>query len=123
MRGKEKLQWVFFTDLDGTLLDHATYKWTRARRALTTLRRRGIPLVIVTSKTRAEVLGDASRSWWRTAERFTCPPLTSLFVSKQRSRRERVGGDWSWASRGIGLCEPSTAPQGEHTFESEAFQR
>ena len=55
MRGKEKLQWVFFTDLDGTLLDHATYKWTRARRALTTLRRRGIPLVIVTSKPRPEL--------------------------------------------------------------------
>ena len=48
--------WVFFTDLDGTLLDHATYRWTAARGALAAIRRRGSPLVIVTSKSRAEVL-------------------------------------------------------------------
>lgn len=47
--------WVFFTDLDGTLLDHSTYQWTAARRALQALRRRGSALVIVTSKSRAEV--------------------------------------------------------------------
>ncbi len=47
---------VFFTDLDGTLLDHATYRWTAARGALAAIRRRGSPLVIVTSKSRAEVL-------------------------------------------------------------------
>lgn len=50
-----KVEWVFFTDLDGTLLDHATYRWTAARRALEALRRCGNRLVIVTSKTRAEV--------------------------------------------------------------------
>jgi mannosyl-3-phosphoglycerate phosphatase len=48
--------WVIFTDLDGTLLDHTTYRWTAARRALAILRRRAVPLVIVTSKTCAEVL-------------------------------------------------------------------
>jgi mannosyl-3-phosphoglycerate phosphatase len=48
--------WVFFTDLDGTLLDHANYRWTVARGALAAIRRRGSPLVIVTSKSRAEVL-------------------------------------------------------------------
>jgi len=47
---------VFFTDLDGTLLDHRTYAWTAARRALTALAWRQRPLLIVTSKTRAEVL-------------------------------------------------------------------
>jgi mannosyl-3-phosphoglycerate phosphatase len=47
---------VFFTDLDGTLLDHRTYAWTAARPALEALARRQQPLVIVTSKTRAEVL-------------------------------------------------------------------
>jgi mannosyl-3-phosphoglycerate phosphatase len=47
---------VFFTDLDGTLLDHRTYAWTAARQALRALARRKRPLVIVTSKTRAEVL-------------------------------------------------------------------
>jgi mannosyl-3-phosphoglycerate phosphatase len=48
--------WVIFTDLDGTLLDHATYRWTAARAALAALRLHAVPLVIVTSKTRAEVL-------------------------------------------------------------------
>jgi len=47
---------VFFTDLDGTLLDHQTYAWSAARPALRELARRRQPLVIVTSKTRAEVL-------------------------------------------------------------------
>lgn len=46
---------VIFTDLDGTLLDHDSYSFDAAKPALDELRRRGIPLVIVTSKTRAEV--------------------------------------------------------------------
>jgi mannosyl-3-phosphoglycerate phosphatase len=47
---------VFFTDLDGTLLDHRTYTWIAARPALKALARGQQPLVIVTSKTHAEVL-------------------------------------------------------------------
>jgi mannosyl-3-phosphoglycerate phosphatase len=47
---------VFFTDLDGTLLDHANYAWRAARTALAALARKRLPLVIVTSKTRAEVM-------------------------------------------------------------------
>jgi mannosyl-3-phosphoglycerate phosphatase len=46
---------LIFTDLDGTLLDHDTYGWEAARPALDRLRRQGIPWVLVTSKTRAEV--------------------------------------------------------------------
>jgi len=45
---------VVFTDLDGTLLNHASYAWEPARPALERLRERGIPWVFVTSKTRAE---------------------------------------------------------------------
>ena len=47
--------WVVFTDLDGTLLDHVSYRWHSARVALEALRRRRVPLVLVTSKSRAEV--------------------------------------------------------------------
>ncbi len=47
--------YVIFTDLDGTLLDHHSYSWAAAEEALEELRRRRIPLVFVTSKTRAEV--------------------------------------------------------------------
>jgi mannosyl-3-phosphoglycerate phosphatase len=47
---------IVFTDLDGTLLDHHTYKWEAAQPALRQLRLRGSPVVLCTSKTRAEVL-------------------------------------------------------------------
>lgn len=46
---------VVISDLDGTLLDHSTYDVEPARRALDRLREEGIPLVLCTSKTRAEV--------------------------------------------------------------------
>jgi len=47
--------WLVFTDLDGTLLEHETYSFDSARPALERLQRLGIPLVLTTSKTRAEV--------------------------------------------------------------------
>lgn len=50
---KERI--LVFTDLDGTLLDHRTYSFEPARPALRLLRESGIPLIICTSKTRAEV--------------------------------------------------------------------
>jgi len=43
------------TDLDGCLLDHWTYRAGPARRVLRRLRRRGVPVVLCTSKTRAEL--------------------------------------------------------------------
>lgn len=46
---------LVFTDLDGTLLDAATYSFAPAAEALAALRDGGIPLVIVSSKTRAEI--------------------------------------------------------------------
>jgi mannosyl-3-phosphoglycerate phosphatase len=45
---------VIFTDLDGTLLDHATYSFEPARPALHALAAAGVPVVLCTSKTRAE---------------------------------------------------------------------
>jgi hypothetical protein len=44
---------VVFTDLDGTLLDHATYSFGPARPALDALAAAGVPVVLCTSKTRA----------------------------------------------------------------------
>ena len=46
---------VVFTDLDGTLLDRATYSYALAEPSLAYLRTLGVPVVLVTSKTRAEV--------------------------------------------------------------------
>jgi mannosyl-3-phosphoglycerate phosphatase family protein len=46
---------VVVTDLDGCLLDASTYAWEPARPALAALKRRKIPLVLCSSKTRAEI--------------------------------------------------------------------
>jgi len=46
---------VIFTDLDGTLLDHNSYGWEEANPALDQCRRLHIPVVMVSSKTRAEM--------------------------------------------------------------------
>jgi|WetSurMetagenome_2_1015567.scaffolds.fasta_scaffold65013_2 mannosyl-3-phosphoglycerate phosphatase len=46
---------VVFSDLDGTLLDHDTYSFEPAAEAIGLLRERGIPIVICSSKTRAEI--------------------------------------------------------------------
>ncbi len=46
---------IVFTDLDGTLLDHHDYSYERSIPGLTLLRDSGIPLVLVSSKTAAEM--------------------------------------------------------------------
>ncbi len=46
---------LIVTDLDGTLLDHDSYSFEPASAALATIRERGIPLVLCSSKTRAEM--------------------------------------------------------------------
>jgi len=50
-----------FTDLDGTLLDGDTYSFDAAAAALNELHAREIPLVLVSSKTRAEIEPIRSR--------------------------------------------------------------
>lgn len=50
---------MVFSDLDGTLLDAQTYEFRAAMPALQQLRQAGIPLVLVSSKTRAEL------EYWR----------------------------------------------------------
>ncbi|WP_226101575.1 mannosyl-3-phosphoglycerate phosphatase-related protein [Dickeya oryzae] len=48
--------WVIFTDLDGSLLDHDTYSWDAAKPWLSRLQRHQVPVVITTSKTAAEIM-------------------------------------------------------------------
>lgn len=47
--------YLVFTDLDGTLLDHETYSFEPALPALNRLKERGIPLILASSKTAAEM--------------------------------------------------------------------
>ena len=46
---------IIFTDLDGTLLDHTTYGWEEAKPALSLCKDLHVPVVLVSSKTRAEM--------------------------------------------------------------------
>lgn len=46
---------VIFSDIDGTLLDFETYSFAKAEEALRELRQRRIPLILASSKTRAEI--------------------------------------------------------------------
>jgi mannosyl-3-phosphoglycerate phosphatase len=54
-RGMKKKRLVIFTDLDGSLLDHADYSYKKALPSLKKIRAGGIPLIMCTSKTRKEV--------------------------------------------------------------------
>ncbi len=46
---------VIFTDLDGTLLDRNTYSFEPALPALHLIKQKGVPLILSSSKTRAEI--------------------------------------------------------------------
>jgi len=46
---------VIFTDLDGTLLGRETYSFEPAQPALQLIKHKGIPLILSSSKTRAEI--------------------------------------------------------------------
>ncbi|NIR50455.1 mannosyl-3-phosphoglycerate phosphatase [candidate division KSB1 bacterium] len=46
---------VIFSDLDGTLLDHETYRFDAAQPALQEIKASQVPLVLSSSKTRAEI--------------------------------------------------------------------
>ena len=46
---------IIFSDLDGTLLHPRTYSFEKAREALALVKGLGVPLVLVSSKTRAEL--------------------------------------------------------------------
>jgi mannosyl-3-phosphoglycerate phosphatase len=48
-------QFLIFSDLDGTLLDHKTYSFEAAKPALNALKLRDIPLIFCSSKTRPEI--------------------------------------------------------------------
>jgi mannosyl-3-phosphoglycerate phosphatase len=47
--------YIIFSDLDGTLLDHKTYTFDPALEALSVIKSRQIPLILSSSKTRVEI--------------------------------------------------------------------
>jgi len=72
------------TDLDGCLLDHATYRHDAAAEALKALRGQQIPLVLVSSKTRAEVAPLAEELGLRTP--FIVENGGAVIIPVKRSR-------------------------------------
>ncbi|MEW6681454.1 MAG: cation:proton antiporter [Nitrospirota bacterium] len=48
-------RWAVFTELDGALLDPTTFRFDESRPALDRLQKEGVPLVICSGKTRAEI--------------------------------------------------------------------
>ena len=50
-----KQNFIIFSDLDGTLLDHHTYSFENAQPALDLVKKNNIPLILVSSKTRMEM--------------------------------------------------------------------
>jgi mannosyl-3-phosphoglycerate phosphatase family protein len=55
MNDDEKRKTIVFSDLDGTLLHSRTYSFEKAKPALILLQEMNVPLVLVSSKTRAEL--------------------------------------------------------------------
>ncbi len=71
---------VIFTDLDGTLLDPFSYSWEAARPALTLIKKKAIPLVICSSKTRAEI--ETIRDRLDNHDPLICENGGGIFVPK-----------------------------------------
>jgi mannosyl-3-phosphoglycerate phosphatase family protein len=69
---------VFFTDLDGTLLDHDTYSYEAARPALRLLKKSKTPLILVSSKTRREM--EAFRTEFGNTDPFIVENGGSIFI-------------------------------------------
>ena len=75
---KPSVSYVLFTDLDGTLLDHDSYSFQPAEAALEEVRARKVPLVLCTSKTRAEV--EAVRAELGNADPFIVENGAAVYV-------------------------------------------
>jgi len=52
---KKNYNFLVFTDLDGTLLDHENYSFESALPAINALKKKNIPIIFCTSKTRTEI--------------------------------------------------------------------
>lgn len=64
------MRYIVVTDLDGTLLDHHTYKFTPALDAIAKLHQHEIPIILNSSKTQAEI--SAIRQQLANQEPFVC---------------------------------------------------
>jgi mannosyl-3-phosphoglycerate phosphatase len=102
---------LIFTDLDGTLLDHETYRWKEAEPALALCRRRSVPVILVSSKTRAEM--DVLRVQLGLSSPYISENGGGIFfpvggISTPPPVAVHDGGSWKW----------SLGPPYEHLVEA-----
>jgi len=71
---------VIFTDLDGTLLGNSTYSFEAAQPALEMIRKKKIPLIICSSKTRAEI--EETRKMLGNSDPFISENGGGIFIPK-----------------------------------------
>ena len=60
---------AIFTDLDGTLIRHEDYSFAPVKALLRKLQFKHIPVVLASSKTRAEIEHGASSAHWKVIRR------------------------------------------------------
>ncbi len=89
-------QTIIYSDLDGTLLDPVNYSFSAALPALNLVRTRAIPLVLCSSKTRAEIMG--CRREMDNAHPFVSENGGGIFIPQgyfpQPVEAEEVAGYW-----------------------------
>lgn len=78
--------YLVYTDLDGTLLDHDTYSYQPARQAIELLQGKNIPLIICTSKTRAEI--EFIRKLLGNSEPFISENGGGIFIAESYFKRQ-----------------------------------
>jgi mannosyl-3-phosphoglycerate phosphatase len=89
---------VVFTDLDGTLLDHHDYSFDKALPAIQLLNKMNVPIIPVTSKTRAEL--EPLREQLALSTPFIVENGAAVFIPKtflgsnDMSELEEVGDYW-----------------------------
>ncbi len=74
-------QVIVFTDLDGTLLDASTYSFKTAQAALDLIRELSVPLIICSSKTRAEI--EYYRSLLLNSDPFISENGGGIFIPRE----------------------------------------
>lgn len=105
-------QWLIFTDLDGTLLDHHTYSHAAADPTLAQLRSLNIPVILNSSKTLAE-LADLA------AELELDSPLIaengSVIYYPQEQRTLTLGADYT------AICDTLNALRASENYRFQGF--
>ncbi len=91
---------IIFSDLDGTLLDHDTYGWQEAQPALNLCKKLHVPIVLVSSKTRAEM--EFLRGKLSISAPFVSENGGGIFFPSDRSKGPPAGasfdnGLWKWS--------------------------